>query len=71
MERYTLLEEIGHGGMGCVYKGRDNFTGNMVAIKMMSNKVTCYPEYRQLFQSEVDTLKRMDHPSVVHYAEGS
>ena len=39
MERYTLLEEIGHGGMGCVYKGRDNFTGNMVAIKMMSNKV--------------------------------
>lgn len=66
MQRYTLLEEIGHGGMGCVYKGRDNFTGNMVAIKMMSNKVTCYPEYRQLFQSEVDTLKRMDHPSVVH-----
>ena len=66
MERYTLLEEIGHGGMGCVYKGHDNVTGNVVAIKMMSNKVTCYPEYRQLFQSEVDTLKKMNHPSVVH-----
>lgn len=66
MERYTLLEEIGHGGMGCVYKGRDNVNEKIVAIKMMSNKVTCYPEYRQLFQSEVDTLKKMDHPSVVH-----
>ena len=62
---YTLLEEIGHGGMGCVYKGKDS-NGRKVAIKMMSNRVTCYPEYRQLFQSEVDTLKRMDHPSVVH-----
>lgn len=62
---YTLIKEIGHGGMGCVYKGMDS-KGHTVAIKMMSNKVTCYPEYRQLFQSEVDTLKRMDHPSVVH-----
>lgn len=62
---YTIIEEIGRGGMGCVYKGRDP-NGNIVAIKMMSNRVTCYPEYRQLFLSEVDTLKRMDHPSVVH-----
>lgn len=62
---YTLIEEIGHGGMGCVYKGMDQ-NGRKVAIKMMSNRVTCYPEYRQLFQSEVDTLKRMDHPAVVH-----
>lgn len=62
---YTIIKEIGHGGMGCVYKGKDA-NGKLVAIKMMSNRVTCFPEYRQLFQSEVDTLKRMDHPSVVH-----
>lgn len=65
MPHYTLLKEIGSGGMGCVYKGQDA-AGRIVAIKMMSNRVTCYPEYRQLFQSEVDTLRRMDHPSVVH-----
>lgn len=62
---YTIVKEIGRGGMGCVYKAQDS-NGSMVALKMMSNKVTCYPEYRQLFQAEVDTLKRMDYPSVVH-----
>lgn len=62
---YTIIKQIGNGGMGCVYKAKDP-QGRIVALKMMSNKVTCYPEYRQLFQSEVDTLKLMDHPSVVH-----
>lgn len=62
--RYQCIEEIGRGGMGCVYKGIDP-TGKTVAIKMMSNEVTCYPEYRALFQSEVDSLRQMNHPSVV------
>lgn len=62
---YTIINKIGSGGMGCVYKARDS-QGRIVALKMMSNKVTCYPEYRQLFQSEVDTLKMMNHPAVVH-----
>lgn len=64
--RYQICDSdiIGRGGMGCVYKGRDP-KGNLVAIKMMSNQVTCYPEYRALFQSEVDSLRQMHHPSVV------
>lgn len=52
--------------MGCVYLGHDDQTGQKVAIKMMSNKVTCLPEYRQLFQAEVQSLQLMNHPSVVH-----
>lgn len=63
--QYSDNDIIGRGGMGCVYKGRDS-AGNPVAIKMMSNQVTCYPEYRELFQSEVNALRRMNHPSVVH-----
>lgn len=62
---YTILKEIGRGGMGCVYKGQAP-DGTMVALKMMSNKMTCYPEIRDLFYSEVDTLKSMNHPLVVH-----
>ncbi len=64
---YTFTDKdiIGKGGMGCVYKGLDP-NGRTVAIKMMSNKVTCYPEYRELFNGEVETLRCMDNPSVVH-----
>lgn len=61
---YEILSKIGEGGMGCVYKAKDP-NDSIVALKMMSNRVTCYPEYRALFQSEVDTLRRMNHPSVV------
>ncbi len=62
---FRLVREIGRGGMGCVYEGVNETTGEKVAIKMMSNKMTCYPEYRALFQSEAAALRRMDHPSVV------
>lgn len=62
---YTFIEKIGSGGMGCVYKAQDDH-GHIVAVKMMSNKVACLPDYREMFQAEVETLSRMDHPSVVH-----
>lgn len=62
---YSNIEEIGKGGMGCVYKAIDDKTGRTVAIKMMSNKVTCYPEYRTMFSSEAKTLSDLNHPSIV------
>lgn len=63
---YKPIKEIGRGGMGCVYEGVNTETGEKIAIKMMSNQVTCYPEYRALFQSEVNALRGMNYPSVVH-----
>lgn len=63
---YTIENEIGKGGMGCVYLATHNDTGRRIALKMMSNQMTCYPEYRELFRSEVETLKLMNNPSVVH-----
>lgn len=63
--RYECIEKIGEGGMGCVYKGRDQY-GNIVAIKMMSNQLSCYPQYRNLFNNEANALSKMDHPAVVH-----
>lgn len=61
---YTLVREIGRGGMGCVYEGYSP-DGTHVAIKMMSNKVTINPEFRELFQLEVSALQKMHHRAVV------
>lgn len=64
MNDYALIKVIGQGGMGCVYEGRSP-SGQRVAIKMMSNKVTAYPEFRDFFTAEAHALEQMDHPSVV------
>lgn len=66
MMDYDLIREIGRGGMGCVYEATEKTSGQRVAVKMMSNQVTCYPEYRELFHSEAQALTTMNHPSVVH-----
>lgn len=63
---FDIIEKVGKGGMGCVYHAVHKPSGRHVALKMMSNSMTCYPEYRELFSCEVETLRLMDHPSVVH-----
>lgn len=62
---YTIIDKLGSGGMGCVFRARDP-QGRIVALKMMSNKVSCFPEYRQLFHDEASTLMVLNHPNVVH-----
>lgn len=64
IEGYTILDEIGKGGMGCVYKGTSP-NGESVAIKMMDNQYCCDPEIRRMFYNEVESLKKLYHPSVV------
>lgn len=53
--------------MGCVYKAQDE-NGRIVALKQMSNRVTCLPGYKTLFYKEVESLRRMDSNMVVRLA---
>lgn len=61
---YVIEDKIGEGGMGCVYKAHDSY-GNLVALKMMSNKVAGNQEYKELFNAEVNVLRKMHHPRIV------
>lgn len=60
--RYELLEELGSGGMGVVYKARDPMLNIDVAIKML-HKVN--PEEFLRFQQEAKATARMNHPNMV------
>ena len=61
---YNIIREVGKGGMGSVFEavGPD---GSRVALKMMSAKAASNPEYRELFEIEVKSLKKLNHPFIV------
>jgi hypothetical protein len=65
--RYEILEELGHGAMGTVYKAQDPKIGRPVAIKSIS-AVGMGPEmeqYRARFLVEAKSAGRLNHPGIV------
>ena len=64
MNDYQIIREVGKGGMGCVFEAIDE-QGQRVALKMMSAKAAAQPDYRDLFEHEVESLRILDSPSVV------
>lgn len=68
-ERYEIVEIIGQGGMGCIYKGADlRLEGRFTAIKDIRTDPNDSQEERQQdrrqFQREASTLARLDHPNL-------
>ena len=64
MNDYKIIREVGKGGMGSVYESLDS-SNNKVALKMMSAKAAAHPDYREMFDHEVRSLRNLSHPSIV------
>jgi tetratricopeptide (TPR) repeat protein len=63
---YTLLSELGHGGMGTVYLARqESLGGRPVALKVMAAPVTLSPTARERFRTEARAIARLRHPNIV------
>lgn len=60
-----LTGEIGQGGMGTVYRGIDESTGEIVAIKVLFFGLARSGTARARFESEGAVMGRLDHPSIV------
>jgi serine/threonine protein kinase len=62
---YEILEKIGHGASGTVYKGKDALTGKVLAIKVVSGTVANHPVARLRFAQECKIARKLDHPHMV------
>jgi serine/threonine protein kinase len=61
---YEILEPLGSGGMGVVYKARDVRLGRTVALKFMAPGRDASDEARQRFLREAQAVAALDHPNV-------
>jgi serine/threonine protein kinase len=73
---YELQEELGHGGMGGVFRARHRRTGDPAAVKLMLPKVAADERAVMMFQREVRNTRALNHRNVVRvldqgYARGA
>ena len=63
--RYEILERIGRGGQGTVYRARDTTLDRVVAVKVIDQPVTDDPGYQEALQREARLAAGLTHPNIV------
>ncbi len=63
--QYRLLEKLGAGGMGEVYKARDTRLNRFVAMKVLPAGMTADPERRRRFVHEAQAASALNHPNII------
>ena len=61
---FQILEKLGEGGMGVVYKGIDTGLDRIVAIKVLSPEYASNPEIVERFRSEAKAQATMNHTNI-------
>jgi tetratricopeptide (TPR) repeat protein/tRNA A-37 threonylcarbamoyl transferase component Bud32 len=64
MSRYEIVEQVGAGGMGVVYKARDPRLERFVALKFLPTSLSADPELKLRFLQEAKTIASLDHPNL-------
>jgi len=61
---YEILQPIGAGGMGEVYRARDTRLERIVAVKILPPHLSSDPVRKQRFEREAKTISSLNHPHI-------
>src|SRR6267154_5333283 len=64
-DRYEILQLLGQGGMGAVYKARDVELERLVALKLVRPDLASHPEILRRFKQELILAREVTHPNVI------
>ncbi len=62
---YKIGKRLGRGGMGAVFEGTDAETGQAAAVKVLNAHLADDAGFRERFEMEIETLKKLQHPNIV------
>jgi len=62
---FTLLQRIGAGGMGVVWRAREESLGREVALKLVRPELAWFEHSHARFRREAETIARLDHPGIL------
>mgnify|MGYP006276961889 FL=1 len=65
LHTFTILEVLGHGGMGGVFVGENSENGELVAIKTLFEEFSKDEAYVRRFQREASVYRKLNHPNIV------
>ena len=66
LNRYELLEKIGEGGMGTVYKAKCHLLNRFVAVKILKAELSNDEDFVARFKREATSIARLSHPNIVN-----
>jgi eukaryotic-like serine/threonine-protein kinase len=63
--RYRIVEQIGKGGMGDVFRAEHKLMNRSVALNLINSQLVKHPQGVKRFQREVQAAARLTHPNIV------